>query len=87
MTVAVLPQLSTWFHGFWLFLSFLFMLILNYFPKEISTVMVILQLEKYWVCVFERERERERERRERKEKSDREPTGVTTGKKKIGSVS
>lgn len=49
--------------------------------------MMILQLEKYWVCVFEREREREGERRERKEKSDRELTGVTTGKKKIGSVS
>lgn len=35
-----------------------FMLILKHFPKEISTIIVILQLEKYWLCVFERERKR-----------------------------
>ena len=41
------------------------MLILKYFPKEICTVMLILQLEKYWLCVCEREGEKEKEKKKR----------------------
>lgn len=47
-------------------------LILEYFPKEIRTVMLILQLEKYWLFVCERGREGEKEKEEKKKKREGE---------------
>lgn len=52
--MAVIPQAS--FHR----------LILKYFSKEIYTVMLILQLEKYWFCVCVRGRGRKKKRKKEK---------------------